>query len=335
MTALLVAATGGHLAQLHRLASRLDAIGEDRVWVTFDTPQSRSLLAEETTTFVPYVAPRKLGTALLNTRHAARLLRSHDFSVAVSTGSAVAMSFLPLAQMCGCPTVYIESAARSEGPSMTGRMLEHVPGVTLCTQYKGWADDKWKYIGSVFDDFVASSPAHPPRQPRKILVTLGTIAGYSFRRLVERLITILPREECEVIWQIGDTDARGLGINGVHTMGAAELALAMRDADVVVAHAGIGSAISALEAGKFPILVPRTAAHGEHVDDHQRQIATELDRRGLAMHRDVEGLTADDLWAVMASSVSQRVTPLPIHTGLLPGAHARSDQRVRVPVASR
>ncbi len=45
MTALMVATNGGHLAQLAELAERMQEIEADRLWITFDSPQSRSLLA--------------------------------------------------------------------------------------------------------------------------------------------------------------------------------------------------------------------------------------------------------------------------------------------------
>ena len=41
MTTVLVAANGGHLSQLFELADRIDGIGADRLWVTFDSPHSR------------------------------------------------------------------------------------------------------------------------------------------------------------------------------------------------------------------------------------------------------------------------------------------------------
>ena len=41
---MLVASTGGHLAQMFKLAPRIEPDPARRVWVTFDTPQSRSLL---------------------------------------------------------------------------------------------------------------------------------------------------------------------------------------------------------------------------------------------------------------------------------------------------
>jgi UDP-N-acetylglucosamine--N-acetylmuramyl-(pentapeptide) pyrophosphoryl-undecaprenol N-acetylglucosamine transferase len=314
MTSLLVAAAGGHLAQLHRLAPRLDAVGEDRVWVTFDGPQSRSLLDGEEVIYVPYVGPRDLGRALRNVGPANRILRSVKPGAVVSTGSAVAMSFLPLARMRGIPTIYVESAARADGPSLTGRLLERVPGVRRFSQYRMWADDTWRYVGSVFDGFSAGAVSPPPiGRPLKVVVTFGLIEGYGFRRLVERLLQILPGD-AEVLWQVGDTDLSGLGVDARRSLPWQDLTTAMKEADVVVAHTGIGSAIDAMEAGKCPVLIPREARHGEHVDDHQRQIAAELAARGLAIYRSVEELTLGDLRAAMEVRVEEHKDPPMIHT---------------------
>ena len=41
-------------------------------------------------------------------------------------------------------------------------------------------------------------------------------------------------------------------------------------------HAGAGIISAALAAGRKPIVVPRRAALGEHVDDHQHQLASKL-----------------------------------------------------------
>jgi UDP-N-acetylglucosamine--N-acetylmuramyl-(pentapeptide) pyrophosphoryl-undecaprenol N-acetylglucosamine transferase len=314
MTSLLVAAAGGHLAQLHRLAPRLDAVGEDRVWVTFDGPQSRSLLEGERVIYVPYVGPRDLGRALRNVGPANRIMRSVKPDAVVSTGSAVAMSFLPLARLRGIPTIYVESAARADGPSLTGRLLERVPGVQRFSQYRMWADDTWRYVGSVFDGFSAVPVACPAvGRPLKIVVTFGLIEGYGFRRLVERLLQILP-SDAEVLWQVGDTDMSGLGVVARRSLPWQDLALAMQEADVVVAHTGIGSAIDAMESGKCPVLVPREARHGEHVDDHQRQIAAELAARGLAIYRSAEELTFGDLRAAMEVRVEEHKDPPMIQT---------------------
>ena len=81
----------------------------------------------------------------------------------------------------------------------------------------------------------------------------------------------------------------------------------MREADVVVAHAGVGTALAALEVGKCPVLVPRRLAHGEHVDDHQVQIASELGEsrpRGVGRRRP---LRLEDLLTAAAGSVVSAV----------------------------
>uniref|UniRef100_UPI0028CFE1F8 hypothetical protein n=1 Tax=uncultured Microbacterium sp. TaxID=191216 RepID=UPI0028CFE1F8 len=54
---LLAASTGGHIAQLVRLAPGLGAT-DDSLWVSFDSPQTRSLLRDRRTLLVPYIKPR-------------------------------------------------------------------------------------------------------------------------------------------------------------------------------------------------------------------------------------------------------------------------------------
>jgi UDP-N-acetylglucosamine transferase subunit ALG13 len=51
---------------------------------------------------------------------------------------------------------------------------------------------------------------------------------------------------------------------------------------VLIAHAGVGSVLVALTAGRRPILVPRLRAYGEAVDDHQLEFARKLVDIGLA-----------------------------------------------------
>lgn len=304
---LLVCATGGHLAQLYRIAPRLDVRSRQRLWVTFDSPQSRSLLRGDHAIFVPYTKPRDFSRVLSNAAFASRLLSSIRFGAVVSTGSAIAMSYLPVARAKGMRAVYIESAARSAGPSLTGRMVARVPGVLKCTQYRSWENSDWRFIGSVFDDYRRGED-HPSKEILKVVVTLGTIRGYGFERVIRRLLEVMPRN-AEVLWQTGDTDTSEFGINSVASMPADELDRAMAAADVVVAHAGIGSALGALDLGRAPILVPRRTAHNEHVDDHQIQIAAELDSRGLALHREVEAISTKDLFEAAHRTVTRVVAP--------------------------
>lgn len=58
-------------------------------------------------------------------------------------------------------------------------------------------------------------------------------------------------------------------------------------ASFVVAHAGMGSIISALGMGKLIVVMPRLARYGEHRNDHQRATIEQLaDRTGLLAAQD-------------------------------------------------
>jgi UDP-N-acetylglucosamine transferase subunit ALG13 len=52
-------------------------------------------------------------------------------------------------------------------------------------------------------------------------------------------------------------------------------------ADVVITHSGTGSVMLALSLGKKPIVAPRYKSLGEHVDDHQLQLAQQLESEDL------------------------------------------------------
>jgi UDP-N-acetylglucosamine--N-acetylmuramyl-(pentapeptide) pyrophosphoryl-undecaprenol N-acetylglucosamine transferase len=304
---LLVASSGGHLAQLHALAPRIpEVLSENSTWVTFDTPQSRSLLAGEHVVCVDYTAPRDWRNAIRNLEPAWRILSDGRYDHVISTGAGIALTFLPLARANGIAATYIESAARSRGPSLTGRILTNVPGVRLGTQYRSWAGERWSYVGSVLDGYAPQPHGQVP-PIRRVVVLLGTIP-YPFRRLVARLLDVLPAG-VNVTWQTGATDTSNLPVASRREMPRQELHAAIHAADVVVAHAGAGSALAALQAGKCAVLVPRERAHGEHVDDHQREIAGELAGRGLALARSVSELSADDLRTAAGRGVAQVKAP--------------------------
>jgi UDP-N-acetylglucosamine--N-acetylmuramyl-(pentapeptide) pyrophosphoryl-undecaprenol N-acetylglucosamine transferase len=303
MSTLLVSSVGGHLAELHRLLPRLRGVEQERVWVTFDTPQSRSVLDGEEVLYVDYTGPRDLKNVLRHSRVAMRMFAGrHPFSTVVSTGSGIALSFLPIANARGARCHYIESATRSVGPSLTGRLLSRIAGISLYSQYRQWAQAPWAYSGSVFDTFAPGPERSSEQAIARVVVTLGTMEDYQFRALVERALAVLPAH-AEVLWQVGCTDVSGLSISPRRQLPARELQQAIAEADVVIAHAGCGSSIDALATGKKPVLVPRRGSHGENVDDHHALIADELDRRGLAVARAVDRLTLEDLRLAARGSV--------------------------------
>ena len=302
---LLVASTGGHLAQLVDLAARIPGL-DDAVWVTFDSDQARSALAGETVEYIPYIPPRGYRQIVRGVPAAISLIRRLRPGRVFSTGAGVALSYLPVARLHGADTYYIESATRADGPSQTGKILARVPGIRLCTQHPHLADGRWRCVGSVFDGFTAVDA--PATDLRRVVVTVGTMQTYGFRRLIERLVEILD-PATEVLWQTGVTDLDGLGIDGRVSVPAQELEDAMAAADLVISHAGTGTALTALQLGKRPLLVPRSAAHGEHVDDHQLQTASHLAALDLATVVRVEELTPERLREATAGSIERSASP--------------------------
>jgi UDP-N-acetylglucosamine transferase subunit ALG13 len=258
------------------------------LWVTFSSRQSRALLASRPTEYVRNTPPRDWRSILINTKNARRILNSSVDSV-VSSGAGIALSFLPLARARGIDTHYIECSARVTGPSVSGRILETVPGVRLYTQYPDQTSERWSYRGSVFDDY-DTMPVSAPQELRSVFVTVGTL-NFSFMRLLERLRRVLPAS-VQVTVQAGVDTGQLVwpGATIKELLDANELSAAMEAADVVVAHAGIGSALSALRVGKVPILVPRMSSCNEHVDDHQLQITSHLSALGLAVITDADTL---------------------------------------------
>jgi len=319
MTTLFVATTGGHLTQLDSLATRIQPDG-DAVWVTHANEQSRSMLADRDVEFVPYVGVRSVPDVLRCIPNARRLLASRKLTRAVSTGSGIALGYLPYLAARGVECHYIESATRVSGPSVTGRVLQWVPGVRTYTQYQSWADQRWQYAGSVFDGYESVALAREPDAVLQVVVTVGAATQYPFRRLFEHLVPLLAPEgelarvtglQVEVLWQTADTPVDDLPIQATPALPAAELGAALAKADIVISHAGTGSALAALDAGRYPILAVRDPARGEQVDDHQQQLATELARRGLAMHRDAQAITIDDMVEVLGMSVRRSPSPAP------------------------
>lgn len=308
---LMVASTGGHLEQLYRLRQRfMPELGEVE-WATFDTGQSRYLLAGEVVHYIPFVKPKDVRGTLQSNVAAGRLLGSHRFSRVISTGAAVAVPFIGRARALGLAAHYIESAARSEGLSLSGSMVSRIPGVRLYGQYPGWTSGRFQFRGSVFDGF-APGPARPWQPVDKVVVSFGTQRDFGFRRAAEAVRRLLPEvctSSATVLWQTGSTDTTGLHIDSVDSVPAADLAQAVAEADLVICHSGVGTALLTLEHGKCPVLLPRRKDFAEHTDDHQRLVAEELGRRGLAVWADPDALRPQDL--VSAEAMTAAGNPAP------------------------
>ncbi|MFC9918990.1 glycosyltransferase [Agromyces binzhouensis] len=299
---LLAASTGGHLAQLVRLAPGLGA-NDESVWVTFRSPQSESLLGGRRVLFVPYIGPRDARSIARAFAEIRVRIRGDRFDAAVSTGSGIALAALPAAHLAGMKTVYIESFSRVEAPSLSGRILAGARFTEMRTQHPGWANGRWSLHGSVLDTYRSEPRPVDGSRPLRIFVTLGTIQGYEFRSLVDRVLELGLAND-ETVWQLGSTRANTALPGTVRSqVSASEFEARARNADVVITHAGVGTLISLFEMGVYPLAVVRRKARGEHVDDHQAQIAKLVDELGIASTSEVEDLDG----ALVAATARRRI----------------------------
>jgi UDP-N-acetylglucosamine transferase subunit ALG13 len=116
-----------------------------------------------------------------------------------------------------------------------------------------------------------------------IFVTLGTNEA-RFDRLLQGIDGLAGGDELVV--QHGPSPVRPAGATCVEFLPFEEMVETMRRARIVVTHAGVGSVMTALLAGKRPVVVPRLHRYGEAVDDHQLLFGRRLAEGGLAVFVD-------------------------------------------------
>jgi beta-1,4-N-acetylglucosaminyltransferase len=123
-----------------------------------------------------------------------------------------------------------------------------------------------------------------------ILVTVGTHTE-GFNRLVEAMDRIAAQVEEEVVMQIGATAYVPQAALWFDFTTQAQMDALCEGARVIVSHAGAGSILKALGHRKPTIIVPRRQNRGEHIDDHQLELAEALSRTGaLTVAYDVDEL---------------------------------------------
>ncbi len=108
-----------------------------------------------------------------------------------------------------------------------------------------------------------------------IFATVGT--QLPFDRLLLALDTWAAlNRRVPVLAQTGRSAAAFAHLRTTAHMDQAAFHQACDEAQVIVAHAGMGTILTALELGKPLILMPRRSDLGEHRNDHQRDTAAEM-----------------------------------------------------------
>jgi len=121
-----------------------------------------------------------------------------------------------------------------------------------------------------------------------IFVTVGGMRG--FERLICQMDVIAGELVEKVIMQIGFTIYEPTNCEWTRFMSRTDIEQAFSDARLIVAHAGTGSILTALEHNKPLVLVPRLKKHGEAFDDHQLEIGRKMESRGIKVVYDTGDL---------------------------------------------
>jgi UDP-N-acetylglucosamine transferase subunit ALG13 len=295
---LLVTEPGGHLIELRALRPVWDQ--RRRVWVTLESDDTRSLLRDETVEWGRGPTCRNLLNLVRNSWLAWKLIRRYRPHVILGTGSGIVVPFVWVGRLLGVRTIYIECGGRIETPSLSARLVAPVAD-HLYVQWPELAPAlrRARYAGTVPWQRSSSTRSLTSRQGTRVFGTVGTSRLFPFDRLVRALAE--PARKQPVVIQTGISKEQPPAATTIDFLNFEEFDCHVAEADLVVTHAGIGSVLLALSHGKQTIVMPRSKALGESVDDHQIAFATRL-----ADHRLVTLVTDEDQLAKALAT-----TPMP------------------------
>lgn len=120
-----------------------------------------------------------------------------------------------------------------------------------------------------------------------ILVTVGT-EKYPFNRLMQWINVLqeqgfLSEGQEEIIVQYGSCSILPAGVRVYDLVPEAKFQTLLQQARLIISHCGEGS-LTVLDQLNVPyILVPRSSQFGEHVDEHQVELANALADMGVAI----------------------------------------------------
>lgn len=121
-----------------------------------------------------------------------------------------------------------------------------------------------------------------------------TVSGMSlpFWRLIKKMDEIAGRIDEEVLIQ-GGAEYNAVNARYVKYLRREEASDTIRDARLVIAHAGAGTLIKAIAFNTPIVIVPRLKKLKEHHSDHQLELAEKLEgREGIKVVYDVDELEA-------------------------------------------
>lgn len=228
-----------------------------------------------------------------------RLVRRLAPDVAVSVGGYAAGPAVLSAKMLGVPSVVMEQNAV---PGFTNRILgRFVDRVFASLPTVGFPPAKVSVLGNpVRSDLIeVRAVAYRDHNPLRVLVFGGSQGARALNDVLVEMAPKLRDRRWHIVHQTGPRDEARVQAAydaaevrpHVHAF-IDDMAVAYRDADLVVCRAGASTIAELTVCGRPSILVPYPYA----VDDHQTENAKVVERAGGAIHLPQTRLSANALF---------------------------------------
>lgn len=275
----LAASLGGHLELLDALRP---AFGDrPRLWVTSPGSRADALRAAGETV---HTLPRmdRANPSPANVVAGVRLARALRPRLVVTSGAGVVLPFCLAARAGGARVVFLETMARVQDGSLTGRVLARVAQRVFV---------QWPELSRAYPAATVCRPV--------LLEDIGVIGRASgegtFVTLgshdqpFDRLLSLVDEATARgllpmpVVAQVGASNGDWPALTTIPYLSPAAFADHVERASVVVTHGGAGAIATVLRSGARPLVLARRASRDEHVDDHQMQLVGKLDRLGLVV----------------------------------------------------
>lgn len=279
----LVSSVGGHLRELLELLpllTRCDVflvLNDEARWLSAES------LPSGLRRYRIVHAERDL-RQLVNLGEAAAILLRERPDLLISTGASPAVPFFALGRALGVRTLFIEDFNLVDTPSLTARLVYPLADHFFV---------QWPQLLPRFPRARYAGPLFTPGGPLSVEdvavdeVALFAALGTSDRPMT-RLLGWLDGL-CEsgalagpVLVQGQGGDYRPRHLRLVPLLPEPTLVAYLRSAGRVLCHGGCGVLGTCMKLGRRPIVIPRRAAQGEAINDHQIMLGQALSERGLA-----------------------------------------------------
>lgn len=310
----LIASLGGHLELLVHVREAYRDF--DRVWITSPGVRADGLRAEgETVQELPRL---DRGTLSVSTVLAGiKLALRERPRLVVTTGAGLAVPFSLVARLLGSRLVMVETMTRVTSASITGRLLGAV-GNNLIVQWPE-AAARTKKAEACAPILLEGVTTVGTSEGTGTFVTVGS-HDEAFPRLLDGVAKaaaagILPSP---VFVQTGVGTLEADGIETRDFISREEFTTRVEEAQVIVTHGGAGALASVARAGKRPVVLARSVALGEHLDDHQQELVDKFKELDLVVLVEVgSDITAADV------ARAQQPIELSAEVGSLPSLRDR------------